>query len=290
VPLHIKHLFSPRRISQFEQDLDWLLKKYEPVDYKDVDKSIVTGKKAFLLSFDDGLREVYDIVRPLLLQKGIPAVFFLNCGFVNNTGLFFRYKASLLADKLINGELEPRIFDTTDTASAYHVIMNIDYRQRSELDRYAFKAGFDFRSYTRVNKPYLTSDQVKTLINDGFAIGAHGIDHPLFVDLSLNEQIMQVKESVHTITEDFSLNYKLFAFPFTDHGVSNELFEKIKPYTDMTFGTAGLKKVTIPNHFQRIPMEETALPASKYLRYQYVKYLLKGMVGRNVVRYKRRSD
>ena len=58
---------------------------------------------SFLLTFDDGFREIYDIIAPILLDKGIPATFFISSGFLDNRELCYQHKASLLVEKVRNG-------------------------------------------------------------------------------------------------------------------------------------------------------------------------------------------
>ncbi len=103
---HVEHLYPIRTTQKFEQDLDFFLNHYTPIEIDDIIDSTLHGKplkkNSFLLSFDDGLSEVYDIIAPILLRKGIPAIFFINSGFIDNKDLFFRYKASILIEKLKN--------------------------------------------------------------------------------------------------------------------------------------------------------------------------------------------
>src|SRR5690606_37008030 len=90
--IHVKHLYSVKHTQAFERDLDFLLKNYEAIDLNTLeglihqDKPI--DKKVFLLSFDDGLSQFYDIIAPILRRKGIPAVNFLNSAFIDNKDLF----------------------------------------------------------------------------------------------------------------------------------------------------------------------------------------------------------
>lgn len=76
---HIKHLYGYKNIKQFKDDVDFLLKSYSPICLHDLLGNLKTGislpKKAFLLTFDDGLREMHDVVAPILLEKGISAPF-----------------------------------------------------------------------------------------------------------------------------------------------------------------------------------------------------------------------
>ena len=41
-------------------------------------------RRCLHLTFDDGFRELHDVVAPILLRKGIPATFFVNSAFIDN--------------------------------------------------------------------------------------------------------------------------------------------------------------------------------------------------------------
>ena len=98
---HIEHLYPVKTAREFAADLDFLLENFRPLDFFEFKKLALAGEQparpSFFLSFDDGLREFHDVVAPILLQKGVSAMCFLNSDFIDNRGLFFRYKASLLA-------------------------------------------------------------------------------------------------------------------------------------------------------------------------------------------------
>jgi peptidoglycan/xylan/chitin deacetylase (PgdA/CDA1 family) len=276
---HIRHLYNVKTVRAFEDDLDFLLKHYSPIDFHELPTALEGknhGKPPMLLSFDDGLREFYDPIAPLLLRKGIPAICFLNSGFLDNKDLFFRYKVSLLIDRL--SEL-PGVTATQ--------LLNIRYDNRTALDGLANSIDLDFTGFLQQQQPYLTSEQVTTLIHKGFHFGAHSVDHPEYRFLDLQEQLRQTTRSVETISNKFGLGYRLFSFPFTDFGVTNRFFEvvlKEKKIADYSFGCAGLKTEIHPRHLQRIPMETNNLTAEETLRKEFLYFCLKIPFDKNRIR------
>ena len=140
----------------------------------------------------------------------------------------------------------------------------------------------DFNDYLVRTGPYMTTDQIKELINSGFAIGAHSIDHPLYSSLSLENQLCQTIESIKTIREKFGLNYKKF-FPHSDHGVSKNFFNQINKdgLIDITFGTAGMINDCIPNSFERISLEKPLMPAKRIIPLQFARQIYRIMKGSN---------
>ncbi len=296
---HLRYSYNIRTIGQFIKDLDFLLKSFVPVGFSDL-KDFITGvrklkKPVMALSFDDGLKEVHDVIAPLLIQKGIPATIFINPEFVDNKGLLYKYKASLIIDRLDRADHPGNLYEIinsrlgTDIRRRSHMvrsILNIGYEQQDILDTVAELVDLDFSTFLRIRKPYLTVEQISRLQDQGFRIGSHSLDHPLYSGLDLEQQLEQTKKSLEWITETFGPDYRYFSFPFTDDGVSAEFFNAVfhpdKPLADMVFGTAGLKKTILPFHFQRIPVEDSGLRARFFIRGEYVYYMLKGLAGKNV--------
>jgi peptidoglycan/xylan/chitin deacetylase (PgdA/CDA1 family) len=292
---HIKHLYQTKNVKQFEKELDFLLKDFQPIDFPTYSKSILESsslKNRFLLSFDDGLTEFYSVIAPILKRKGIPAINFLNSAFIDNKDLFYRYKVSILIEKLqtttfselINKEIkqwfnEQGIF----IDSSYKGLLKITYSQKESLDVLAKIISVDFNNYLAQEKPYLTSEEIKELINQGFYFGAHSIDHPSYFSIPIEEQIKQTKESIDFISKNFQLKYNTFSFPFTDYSVSKTFFNEIKSNADITFGCAGLKNDSIKNNKQRIPFEIDGFNGEEILRGEYLYYIFKSFLNKNTI-------
>jgi peptidoglycan/xylan/chitin deacetylase (PgdA/CDA1 family) len=96
---HVKNLYQMKTIKEFLIDVDFFLKHFEPIDVETLHNfhinKTVSKKPVFHLTFDDGMKEMYEIVAPILLKKGIPATFFINSVFVDNKALFYRHRESL---------------------------------------------------------------------------------------------------------------------------------------------------------------------------------------------------
>lgn len=288
---HIQHLYDLRTMENFEKDLDFLLQHYQAIDLSGLLEQLKSGvpfkTNTFFLSFDDGLREIVDWIAPLLLKKGIPATYFLNSQFVDNKDLFFRYKASLLVDHLqkekISESSRKVIQDILGTSDISSSILKVNYQNRKLLDRIAEHLEISFLDFLQTQQPYLQSNQIKALIEQGFTVGSHSIDHPLYHELDINEQFRQTKESQNFINQHFPQTVKAFAFPFTDHGVSASFFQKIKTeqILDLSFGTAGLKQDSIAFHLQRFPVEAFPFQMHELVSSEYFYYFGKSFLGKN---------
>ena len=136
-----------------------------------------------------------------------------------------------------------------------------------------------------VEKPYLTTTQIQELIDMGFTIGAHSKSHPLYADISFQEQIDQTKECADWLEKRFNLDYCVFSFPFTDLNVSKEFFLKLarERVLDVSFGSAGIKNDAFKTNFHRLFFEIGDENAKSYLIKEYVKYFLKAPFNKNTM-------
>jgi peptidoglycan/xylan/chitin deacetylase (PgdA/CDA1 family) len=297
---HIRYAYEVRSLSNFKKDLDFLLRHYRPMNLGDL-LSLAKGeskssKPGFFLSFDDGLSEIYSVVAPLLISKGIPAAVFVNTDFLDNKELFHRYKASLLLERFDKiGYSNPV---TEVLQSRYHLasgrkrcvkefLLSLSYHNRHVLDEVAELVELDFKAFLKIKTPYLSSLQLKDLSTQGFYIGAHSKNHPRFSEITEDERREQYQGSMEFIQREFKTGYGMFSFPFTDVGIEEEFFQLINsdrmPPLDVSFGTRGLKNDPVPNHFQRIPMEYGKIQAGTILRGEYLYFVLKHLFGKNDV-------
>lgn len=269
-PTHIKNLYKHKTLAEFKDDLDYLLTHFNPITLKELLEYHQTKKpipnNSFHLTFDDGLSEFYHIIAPILIEKKIPATIFLNNHFIDNKDLFYRYKASILSDELY-----------TDT------VLDFSFKNKNNIDELAKTFNISWDDYLAKHQPYLTTEQINELINQGFTIGAHSLNHPLYEELSLDEQIHQTITSIEDIKNRFQLDYSVFSFPFTDFNVRKKFFSSIKNHVDLTFGSAGIKDDEITFNLQRLPMENK-VDGAVNIKMAYSNYLLKKLIFKNIIK------
>ena len=296
---HVSNLYTFRNVAQFKRDLDVLLRFFHVVSLQELLRSLDgqqdLPKKSFLLTFDDGLSECYEVIAPILKQKGVPATFLLCSSFVDNKNLSSDGKKSLLVDLIKRGKLssaeEARVQTMLKTAGILEpdpvvAILSVPYRQQVVLDQIAESLNYDFSTYLKAVEPYLTSTQAIELLRMGHSLGAHSVDHPPYQDLSLAEQIDQTRQSVRFVKEQFSLNYGAFAFPHSDANISREFFLEVLDKTmgvDICFGNDGLLTDSVPRSVQRTAMEKTWMPAEAILGRSFGRRLLKSLTGQVLI-------
>jgi len=275
---YIQPLYQFKTTQQFETDLDYLLKHFEAVTLLDVihhQKNKIPFKKtSFLLTFDDGLRQVYDVVAPLLLRKGVPAALFLNPAFIDNKVLFHDLKKGLILHHLDSHPIHTEILQKASEISGSKIhtlqqlkkaVRSINYLTRSRADEMAALLNIDFDEFRKKERPFMTAEQISELVRKGFEVGAHSVDHPLFSLISVEEQIRQTIESLNLVCQQFDIAYRAFAFPYLDTGVGRAFFNQISNHNhppDLMFGNRTGMSENFPGVLHRYIGENPSISAA----------------------------
>lgn len=310
--VHLKPLYRVRTPQQFRNDCDLLLAYYKPLAINELKELVETGnpdkRNSFFLSFDDGLRSFATYAWPILKEKGIPVHLFINPSFISNQKMLFRFSAALIVNRLKTASYNYKELDSfekllfnsnTDsllikneeknyrsrTNALVNAVLQVRYHESEILYKLAGIMDLDLSKYMKEESPYLTLDELKQLEAEGVTIGAHSLDHPLFNQLDTKVQMQQIIDSVAFVMENFNSNIKSFSFPFTDYGLSNGFISDLyrKQILELGFGTAGIKHDVNPYQLQRIPIESYKGNLDTILSTQYLKYMMKSIVGKNLI-------
>lgn len=277
---HIGHLYNYKNETQFCDDLDYMLRYYNAVSLDEVVDSISktgrTPKNAFLLSFDDGYKEIYTTIAPILQKKGIPAVFFLNPSFIDNKSLFYRCKISLMIGEVKKTFASPgllKIFAEVlqlkqeDEESLIEGLKKTTQDSSGVLDVLAEKCGFSFDTFLQHEQPFVTAEMVKSLHQQGFSIGAHSMNHPYYHLLTLQEQLAQTVDSCNSINNLLGIQDCSFSFPYSDKEIKQVFFDETRDKQIPIFFGIQNQKTEIKNRvLHRFNAERPETPTSFQLK------------------------
>lgn len=257
---HIKHLYAYKAPARFENDLLYLKKHFNLINYNELAEHRLNFRRlkpnSLILTFDDGLSECYSIVRPLLLKHGIPCVFFVTTDYIDNLAMAPDLKSSLCLNrilsldkqsiavviKLVNTTFE---IDLVNTEELTQWVRTIPTNDHLKVDKLCHLLEVDGESYLRVHHPYLTCDEIKQLDADGFTIGAHSTRHQKFSLLKNSEIENDIVKSCKVVQSITGKTQIPFAFPFNMEGISRELLVKIREvhsHIGLYFGGNGICK------------------------------------------------
>lgn len=290
---HLQNVIPYKNARDFIADLDFISRKFTFVDW-DFFKNNCTKKHPkplALLTFDDGLYEFQEVVMPILLQKGIYAINFINPSFLANDDMMFRFKSSLIIDFIqSNAPLPLQDLSTiiqskcNSKAELIHKVRSISYQNKYLLTLLADRIDLNFNQYLQKHKIYMDLYDLQDATSKGFGIAAHSWDHPYFYELTHIDQLSNAQKSIDFIQAHQFVD-EAFAFPFTDAGVKIPFFEQLfhqNPQLKFTFGISGIKTDLYPHNLHRVPMENHFL-AQQELHFETNYYRLKQLLHKNTV-------
>lgn len=238
---HVVHLYPHRTIEDFERDLRFFKERYRLLSYQDLVAELKTGSSGrspgVFLSFDDGFAECFTIVAPLLRRYEVPCTFFLTTNFIDNREMFYRNKVSLCIERILGaGQAErERLLSALnhefnlalgDERSFVEWIKGLIDEQR--IAGVCHLLEVDVEEYLRTRSPYLTVEQIKTMLDQGFTIGAHSRRHQKLVHLPEAEIEAEIAGSCAVIQEITGASEVPFSFPNSAFGLDRELLARIR--------------------------------------------------------------
>jgi len=254
---HIRHLYACKGEKAFESDLLYLAANFDLLTYEQLVEHRLRGKRSeagsAILTFDDGLSECYSVVRPLLLKHRIPCVFFIPTDYVDNRQMCSDHKASLCIDRVMALEDKTRLDVVASVNDAYgkdfdneaelkQWTRSVAASEHSAIDWLCRLLDIDVQHYLDVQRPYMSTEEIARLAQDGFTIGAHSVSHRQFGSLTDSEIEQEIVDSCQAVTALSGLPYAPFAFPFSADGVSRRLLQDIRGkhgYVGLLFDTNG---------------------------------------------------
>lgn len=262
---HIENLYTFKNKSKFKKDIEILKKYYTPINPENILEE-KEKNNMFLLSFDDGLKEIYTEIYPILKEQNLTAVFFINPLFVDNNEGLYKHYISLIISRLeeMNFENEKLNQIAKIFSFDYHSnddfkisLKKIKYEDRVKVIQVLNFLDIDVKDYLKEHSPYVTKNQIQEMINDGFYFGGHTMSHPPLDQLNFFEQKKEIIDSINWLKSNFNVQYSFFAFPFSDKMISRNLIAELFDYDKslVLFGNSGIKQDIDKRIIQRFSLE-----------------------------------
>ena len=262
---HIENLYQYKNVKQFEYDIEILKKYYKPLNPKDLVNSKVSNNQ-FLITFDDGLIEIYNVIFPILKKNNLKAIFFINPNFVDNNEALYKHFISVAINNLKEINFDKNITDEIAAILSFSYptnqefiknFINIEYSERRKTNQILKLLKFDKNKFLKENPFYVSTEMIQEMIDDGQCFGGHTMSHPRLEKLTFDAQKEEIINSINWLKNNFNIDYSLFAFPFSDKKASRKLLIELFEFDSniKIFGNSGLKKDIDKRIIQRFSLE-----------------------------------
>ncbi|MCB0723480.1 MAG: polysaccharide deacetylase family protein [Ignavibacteriae bacterium] len=246
--------FKFLNVDDFKQQLDFFEKEEGFVSRDDFIRAFETGEtyNGVVLTFDDGFKDHFEYVLPILRERGLWGVFYIPTGpFVNKSILNVHrihlllgtYGGKRIFDAL-TGKLEDDMLTHKDikefTTNTYDKQDNDAYTKMVKriLNYYI---GYEFQGPVVIELMkeflnedelikdfYVSQEEIKKMHDEGMIVGSHTVNHPVMSKLSDDEQRNEVADSFGFLDgATGGLQIRTFCYPYGGFHSFNEQSEKI---------------------------------------------------------------
>lgn len=248
-------------VSDFEKQLNFLMENFYVLNYEEILDCFINKKiidNGVVLTFDDGLKDHYQYVYPLLKDRGISGIFYVSSlPFVNEKlldvhrihYLLGRFGGSKVLDA-VRSLLTPEIFIASrmknyeqntyqkqtldDSSRRFKQLLNYCIKPEIKtniLDRLI--SFFDLNEALIAKQFYLSKDEMLEMHKNKMVFGSHSHSHTLLSNLNASSQDFEISKSLQILEEILQARIDTFCYPYggeysyNEHTLSSLLNNKI---------------------------------------------------------------
>ena len=211
---------------QFEAALKFITRHYTPVGLQDVIEASGPGlpPRPVLVTFDDAYASVSEFAAPLCSKFGVPAVFFVNGGCLDNRQLALENLLCYVANVCGLDTVNAAIRSVTGTGDlevrSLAQVFSVFLPRISLLGREAFRSALV--QLARISEGdlaaeaglYLSSQQLRDLANFKFEIGNHTYTHANCRTLSAGDLVGEIDKNKAVLEATSGTKVRSFSVPY----------------------------------------------------------------------------
>lgn len=228
----------------FIAQVDYLLKNYSMISLEEYAKFLNNDRdipdNSCILTFDDGFKDHFVNVFPILRDRKISASFFPITQTLDEFVIPDVHKIHLLLSKIgpmafakeFNQLLETEFqeladkyrvdtkvrkmekrFDTILATNIKAIVALVPLKERTKILNLLFSSNFgDEKGLCK--ELYLSSGEIKEMIGAGMNFGGHSHTHPFLTRLPKEEQAMEIKVSKEILERKLKTKIDMFSYPY----------------------------------------------------------------------------
>ena len=274
-------------IEKFKKQIKFFKENYNFIKIEDIityyknPKEKKLPERAILLTFDDGYKDHYTYVLPVLLEKNIEGSFYIATKCFQDKKVLDVNKIHFILESCIGKEekilTEIKEYLEINKDSRISLLYNEYFREYAIASRFDKKEIIFIKRMLQVVLPedyreklvdllfkkyvcligdkiiserafweelYLTPDQIRLMEKLGMHIGFHSHNHVWLNSLSKEEQESQIKSSINYFKE-IGINTKKMTISYPYGGYNEDTIELMKKYKISLGFTTEVKKVDL---------------------------------------------
>lgn len=229
-------------VNNFEKQIDYFSDNFYILNKNEIFESITNNspiKDGVILTFDDGLKDHYRYVYPLLKKRGVAGIFYVPTLPYFQNQLLDVHRVHFLLGRFGGAyiyEQAMRIVQPADILEEKSILFseNTYKKQNSDNKTISVKQLFNYlikpekkteiltklMEVCCIDEPslsadfYLTKDEIFEMENNGMIIGSHSHSHTLLSNLSKEEQDIEIKSSITYLNGILKEKLRTFCYPY----------------------------------------------------------------------------
>lgn len=204
----------------FERQVEVLKRNCEVIGLEELPDVVLrlesgqTRDRFAMITFDDGYRDNYELAFPVLRSAGVPGVFFITTGFLDDGRLGWWDELSWMVRSSSCTEIDASDWcgervkiDRPDCDLAIQklvrVIYGLDADRTDKFLNFLAETTGSGRAPKRLSHDlWMTWENVREMRNSGMSIGAHTVTHPVLATRTAEQQSFEICESKLRIEQE----------------------------------------------------------------------------------------
>ncbi|MFC1938434.1 polysaccharide deacetylase family protein [Chloroflexota bacterium] len=248
------------RPHDFEDQIAYLCRWFEIMPFDKLVQCVQSKgglpKRAAVITFDDGYKDIYLYAYPILKRYNVPATIFLTTGHIGTANPFWWDKVGYIIKntKQATFELdELGAYSLRSNGSRLKTISRIveglkkveDEKKELLIERLMTTLGMQLPA--NLGKELILSwDDVREMNDGDIAFGAHSITHPILTKLSLKQAEYEIVQSKKDIEEKLNRVVTAFSYPNGQFSDFNSQIKKILKKSSFTCAFTTIPRMITP--------------------------------------------
>lgn len=232
-----------RLVKDFIGQLKFILRNYAVISLEDY-VDFLHGNRTIpanscILTFDDGLKDHYRSVFPILKERKLSASFFPitkplisqtvspvhkahfllaklgSAAFVNEFNYMLTRDFPDMLKWFVEGEVkkEPKYrWDNALTANLKWTIATMPSKPKAQILNQLFTKHFNEKEFSR--ELYMNWDEMREMAEESMSFGSHSHTHPALAELTREEQISEAQHSKEILERELKIKVQFFSYPY----------------------------------------------------------------------------